>query len=256
MTRRMIWRMSYQMLNRTFLQQGWKFVNYGYADFDGGSSKIALQSEDEPDRCFIQLYHRATDAVDLRGKDVLEIGSGRGGGADYFVRYRGPKSYLGVDRAPNAVAFCNRIYPHAGLSFAVGDAESLFCPSNSFEVVINIESSHCYGSMERFSSEVYRVLKPGGYFVWADFRSPSIINELRTMFSKAGFTLAEEKDITSNVLKALDQVDDRKREAIEEHAPRILTRALREFAAVRGTEMYKSFLSGRLSYYSCTLQKR
>ncbi len=36
--------------------------------------------------------------------------------------------------------------------------------------MINIESSHCYGSMTRFLSEVSRVLRPNGYLLLADLR--------------------------------------------------------------------------------------
>ena len=33
-----------------------------------------------------QLYHYVAAAVDLDGKKVLEVGSGRGGGANYVTR--------------------------------------------------------------------------------------------------------------------------------------------------------------------------
>jgi fatty-acid O-methyltransferase len=43
-----------------------------------------------------------------------------------------------------------------------GDAENLPFPQVSFDAVINVESAHCYGSIERFLAEVHRVLRPGG----------------------------------------------------------------------------------------------
>ena len=38
-------------------------------------------------------------------------------------------------------------------------------------MVINVESSHCYGNFPKFVDEVYKVLKPGGIFAITDFRS-------------------------------------------------------------------------------------
>jgi SAM-dependent methyltransferase len=38
------------------------------------------------------------------------------------------------------------------------------------DAVVNIESSHCYESMDTFLSEACRVLRPGGRFFFADLR--------------------------------------------------------------------------------------
>jgi ubiquinone/menaquinone biosynthesis C-methylase UbiE len=55
------------------------------------------------------------------------------------------------------------------LSFIKGDAEALAFDAGSFGAVINIESSHCYGSMETFLANAKRVLCQKGYFLYADF---------------------------------------------------------------------------------------
>src|SRR5580658_10268320 len=57
------------------------FLNYGYATSGAGGTTLQLEAVDEANRYPIQLYNRVASAVDLRGKDVLEVGSGRGGGA-------------------------------------------------------------------------------------------------------------------------------------------------------------------------------
>jgi ubiquinone/menaquinone biosynthesis C-methylase UbiE len=58
-----------------------------------------------------------------------------------------------------------------GLTFKSGAAEALPFDDESFDVVINIESSHCYQSIAKFLSSVHRVLRPNGYFAFAEFRS-------------------------------------------------------------------------------------
>src|SRR5437016_10678551 len=71
---------------------------------------------------------------------------------------------VGIDLSDKAVDFCNQNYAIDALSFRQGDAENLPLSDASVDVVVNLESSHCYGSMDRFLSEVYRVLRPGGIF--------------------------------------------------------------------------------------------
>jgi fatty-acid O-methyltransferase len=58
----------------------------------------------------------------------------------------------------------------AGLDFVQGDAQNLHFPDQSFDAVINVEGSHIYPNFERFLGEVARVLRPGGHFLYADFR--------------------------------------------------------------------------------------
>ena len=51
-----------------------------------------------------------------------------------------------------------------------GNAESLPFADESFDAVINVEASHGYPDFPRFLAEVARVLRPGGHFLYADFR--------------------------------------------------------------------------------------
>ena len=60
-------------------ETGWAFMNYGYTPLNGSSPKLDLEEKDENDRHFIQLYHHAASAVPIENKNVLEVGSGRGG---------------------------------------------------------------------------------------------------------------------------------------------------------------------------------
>ena len=108
-----------------------------------------------------------------RGKTVLEVGSGRGGGAAFVAKYLRPKSMIGIDYADRSVRFCRRAYELPNLSFAPGDAEHMPFDDASFDVVLNVESSHCYPDMARFVAEAARVLRPAGRLLFADMRHRS-----------------------------------------------------------------------------------
>ena len=135
-----------------------------------GAEAPTLDTADEPDQLFVQLYHRTVAGIDLTGRDVLEVSSGHGGGARYIARYMHPHRIVGVDFNANAVALCRERHNEPGLEFRVGNAIDLPFSDSSFDAVISIEASHRYPSFETFLREVRRVLRPGGHFMFADMR--------------------------------------------------------------------------------------
>jgi SAM-dependent methyltransferase len=205
----------------------------------------------------IQLYERVAGATKLGDATVLEIGSGRGGGASYVARYRQPRSMLGVDYSREAVLFCES--RHAGVSnldFDFGDAENLPLPNAAFDAVINVESSHCYGNILKFFSEVARVLRPGGHFLFADLREPAEMETLRACLkSTPGFELLEEEDITAGVAMALEADDARKRSLIDALVPTSIRPLFQEFAGVCGGQVHESLKKRTLVYSRFIIRK-
>lgn len=231
------------------------FMNYGYAGEGPESAGPALLPEDVPDRLPIQLYHRLTADASLEGRAVLEISSGRGGGASYLTRYRRPASLLGVDRSPRLVEFCRRRHRHAGLWFSAGDAEDLELADEAYDFVVNVEASHCYGRMDRFLESARRVVRPGGQMLWADFRPPEKLESLRNEFRDAGWEIELEEDISPDVLRAMEMGDRRWNALIERQIPRGLRGPFRETAGVTGSRIEQAIRHGRMTYLRCVLRK-
>lgn len=250
-----MWKRVYQKLAGSYKKQDWRFMNYGYAPVKNTPSIPLKNDEDENNRLFIQLYHNTLAGADVKGKNVLEVGSGRGGGAEYVARYLGPDSVVGVDFAKNAVDLCNQFYHQSNLSFVEGNAEKLPFPNTHFDVVFNVESSHCYGNMKEFVSEVYRVLKPGGIFAWTDLRPLKAMEEVDRIFVESPFKLLSKKNITPNILKALNLISDRKKEAIKERVSPFWQPLFSEFAGVRNSKIYRGFEEGRMVYFRYLFQK-
>ena len=247
-----MWRWWYQRLAKAKAWGDFGFMNYGFIDSD----QPTLEPEDEPDRPFIQLYHMNIRDVDLEGKQVLEVGSGRGGGAHWIARTYNPDSLTGLDYSAAAVNLCSRMYGRQGnLRFIEGNAMKLPFENDSFDVVYNVESSHCYSDMFAFIHEVFRVLRPGGYFAWTDFRDEKRMQEIREIFDTTEFSIVKNADITTEVIAALDQISDDKQSRIEKGTGRIIRRSFETFAGVRGTPVYESFQNGSLRYYRYLLRK-
>lgn len=229
-------------------------MNYGFQP-DDTNTGLQLADEDEPDRLCIQLYHAVASAIDLTGLRVLEVGSGRGGGASFVKRYLSPASMTGVDFSAKAVGLCKQGRQVPGLEFRHGDAESLPFEDGEFDAVLNVESSHCYGSTEKFFSQVARVLKPGGHFLFTDFRVATDVDLLNKQLQCSGFQSIEVADITSSVLSAMKADSERKQSLINAHIAKWLSGTFHQFAGLEGTQVYESFLSREMVYLRYCLRK-
>ena len=193
----------YRYLTRKLSVNDVVFLNYGYEE--DPPMGVPLSPSDEPNRYFIQLYYRTATQVDLRGKDVLEVGCGHGGGASYLTRTLHPASYTGLDLNSAGVAFCRERHNVAGLKFVEGDAENLPFPDESFDAVINIESSHLYAHFPRFLTEVVRVLRPGGHFLYADFRLTEGTATWEAQLAEAPMRILSQRVINPDVMRGMEK---------------------------------------------------
>jgi ubiquinone/menaquinone biosynthesis C-methylase UbiE len=117
----------------------------------------------------------------------------------------GPTSYTGLDLNPAGIAFCRKRHNLPGLEFVPGDAENLPFPDQSFDAVINIESSHCYPDFPRFLAEVARVLRPGGHFLYADARHSYEIAAWHAAMANAPMRMLSQRRINAEIARGLEK---------------------------------------------------
>ncbi len=247
-----MWKALYQRMSRSQDDPEFRFMNYGFKEETG----LVLSDDDEPNRLFINLYFMNIRDVVLEGKDVLEVGSGRGGGAEWISRTMKPKTLVAVDYSEHAVLRCVDWYSsQENLTFLEGNAEKLPLKGESFDVVYNVESSHCYGDIPAFLNEVFRVLRPGGKFCWTDMRDPKTMKEMQDQFSLTGFEIDSRSDVTNNVIDALNEIDQGRRDMIRESAPHSLRKSFETFGGVPGTPIYEALKSGRIGYFRYLLTR-
>ncbi len=231
-------------------------MNYGCVP-EAGVEPLALATTDEPDRTCIQLYEQTVSPASLRGRDIVEVGSGRGGGASYLTRTHQPRHYTGIDFSANAVALCRQRHATVpNLSFLVGDAENLPLADASCDIVVNVESSHCYGDLARFFREAARVLRPGGHFAYTDFRTVADLEQLdATLAAVPGWKRIARVDITARVVAALDADETRKRQLIGEIVPARMRPLFGEFAGLSDGKIYQGFQRRELLYCRWVFRK-
>jgi SAM-dependent methyltransferase len=222
------------------------FINWAYEE--DPPMALPLSASDEPDRYYIQLYHTAATQVDLDGKKVLEVSCGHGGGASYLARTLQPASYTGLDLNPAGIRFCQTRHKLPGLDFVQGNAEDLPFPDESFDVVLNIEASHHYPHFPRFLTEVARVLRPGGHFLYADLRALHLVPEWEAALAAAPLCCVSQRAIDDEVRRGLEKNSPRLEEIISRRVPKFLQGFARNNGGVRGGRLYHGVELGMFSY--------
>ncbi len=255
MLRRVFWKNWYRFVNRMIPDHEVAFLNYGYCSSEIDEKTLQLQPQDEVNRTCIQLYYFLASQLELKNKKVLEVGSGRGGGASFMARYFEPKSLVAVDLSSQAIRLCQKQNKLKNLQFRQGSAEHLPCIEEEFHVVFNVESSHCYGSVDLFLSEVKRVLKPDGHFLMVDFRQKDDLPKLEKSLHDSGLKLVENVNISPNIIEALDREHEKKMAKIQGGLPKMVQNLFCQFAATKGTKTYGHFQTGHFVYKFYHLQK-
>lgn len=214
----------YPFFTRWFADQV-RLLNLGYEE--DPPMGLPLSQSDEPSRFFIQLYHRTAAQAELAGKRVLEVSCGHGGGASHVVRTLGPASYTGLDLNRAGIDFCRTAYDLPTLNFVHGDAEGLPFADESFDVVLNVEASHCYRRFPRFLAEVARVLRPGGHLLYADMRPVTGIADWETAFANAPMRVLSERSIDEEVSRGLEGTSERVHDLVGGRFPKFVFAAIR-----------------------------
>jgi len=190
----------------------------------------------------IRLAFELIGPTDLSGRQVLDVGCGRGGNVRLMAD-RCEAIATGVDLSPEAVAFNRRTHHHPNVRFEVGDAEHLPFEDHLFDVVTNVESSHTYPNLRRFYVEVARVLKSGGIFLYTDLLPVQRWMEVRALLPPLGLAIDTDRDITTNVLASCDDVATTRAQAFGGSNPMI-----DNFLAVPGSMVYEQMRSGAWEY--------
>jgi ubiquinone/menaquinone biosynthesis C-methylase UbiE len=242
---RLVSRCFYPIQTRLFATDDVVFLNIGYEE--DPPMALSLADSDEPNRFYIQLYHRIATQTDLTGKRVLEVGCGHGGGASYLTRTLHPSSYTGLDLNRAAVTFCRKRHNLLGIEFVHGNAEKLPFPDQSFDAVINLESSAAYPHFSRFLTEVARVLRPRGHFLYADLRPRNSISQWEETLAAAPMRMLSQKDINAQVLRGLVKNKPRTLNLIN-RMPKGLHGIGREYSGMEGTAFYRAIQHEKYLY--------
>lgn len=202
----------------------------------------------------IKLTLETIGDCDINGKQILEIGCGRGGNIITMNEYFNPKFTIGIDICPASITFCETNHRLDNVFFINGDAEYIPFSGEAFDVLFNLESSHAYPDIKKFYREVFRVQKNGGYFLYSDCLPVETFMECEKYLRDMGFSVLCNRDITSNVLASCREVARKRTNAFDGKNVDI-SKMVESFVAVPGSSAYEAMKNGNFLYKTLTLQK-
>ena len=196
---------------------------------------------------------------DLRGSIVLDIGSGVGGVDVLLVREHGAGEVVGIDVEPRLIEEARAHVREEGLEdrirFDLVEPGPLTYADESFDFVFSKDAMVHVPDKAALYAEIMRVLKPGGFFIAADWlwadgaeTSPAVVTWLSKGPLKFAFTTLPQSEAALHMAgfdsvsitdcRAGLQVSNRGEiEALE--GP-----TMQQLAAAVGEEMARSRLAG------------
>jgi phthiocerol/phenolphthiocerol synthesis type-I polyketide synthase E len=213
------------------------FLNYGYAANEEKRFAQVTLPEHYLNRNSVQLVLELVGDRSIDGKDILDVGCGRGGTIATLKEFFAPATLTGIDLSSEATAFNRRTHTDPRCSFHEGDAEDLPFDDASFDTVVNVESSHSYPEINRFYAETCRVLKPGGWFLYTDLLPREQWDVCRAKMIELGLAPTHDRDITRNVILSCDQIA---RSRVAAFSANNDAAVMRDFLATPGSAVYQS----------------
>ena len=109
--------------------------------------------------------------ADLRpNMEVLELGCGSGFFTRELVKSRA--CVTAIDISPDLLDLAKRSLPNSNVTFMVENAYEMSFDNNRFDAVVGISVLH-HLDIDKGLSEIFRVLKPGGFII---FTEPNMMN--------------------------------------------------------------------------------
>ena len=187
--------------NRFIVGSEFAFMNDGYVDLDQyglptTNSDIELSEKFGPWRYQAQLYKKCLDValIDRSAEQgtLLDLSCGKGGGLAFFKEHYKFQRLIGVDLNPVHIEVCELNIKD--VEFVEASATNIPLADESVDIITTVEATAYYKPFDRYLSEVYRLLTPGGLLVQASPDAADI-----NQYADQGFKLQASKNITRNV---------------------------------------------------------
>jgi ubiquinone/menaquinone biosynthesis C-methylase UbiE len=232
--REFVYRVKYSLIDGVLHRAGVTVMNYGYHDETKQPIRPDQLTESEiPFRYGLQLYQRTLAGIEIHGRNVVEVGSGNGGGARWLQRQYQPLSYTGIDICDTHEPFSSLSITPPPVTFLHGSSSKLPIHDLSADLLFSVEASHAFPSLTLFAQEAYRVLKQDGTLALATFFQPHAEELFLSSIVENGFALERSDDISIQV-----------RAGLERYVPELL-KLEQKLQGIEDRELYKWLISAR-----------
>ncbi|MFH0846705.1 MAG: class I SAM-dependent methyltransferase [Chloroflexota bacterium] len=140
-----------------------------------------------------------------KGKDVLEVGCGSGWTSVTFKRHFPEVNYTSSDVAPYALRYVRMLGEWTGAlpeHLVACPIENLPFKDNSFDYVLGTACLHHVTNLNQGLSEIFRVLKPNGYYIgFGEGYASSIVNKIYHWLNIGSSERGSREGINENLLR-------------------------------------------------------
>lgn len=132
----------------------------------------------EVEECFVKMVG------DIKGKRVLDIGSGHGNTALKLAEQGA--NVVSIDIAPKLIEGCKyRAAKHnLDIEFLVMDATNMTFVPESFDIILGFRTVHHLQNIKKFFADSKKLLKPGGFLIVVEPQKYSPFVEFGRKFIK------------------------------------------------------------------------
>ena len=223
----------------------WTTMNYGYSP-----SNI-----NKNEKYSLMLYKKFVSPYIFHSSKVLEISSGRGGGLNYLAKQYPNSTFLGIDFSKTNIESSKKNILTKNINYIEGNALELNL-KEKYDVIINIEASHCYNNYTKFYKNINNILNKNGTFIYLDF----IKNDEHKLLEKdinKYFNIVKYNDITNNVVQSLINDNIRKKKLIDTNIKyNILFRYIAyHLYGLKDSIVFNRFKTKYFTYFAYILKK-
>jgi SAM-dependent methyltransferase len=142
------------------------------------------------------IFEPMFDGVDFKGANVLEAMCGSGPTTGYLLE-RGA-TVTGLDVSDSAVqSFTDRWPQCAGIRASIFDSK---LPAQSYDmVIVQAGLHHLHPRLDDAIEEIYRILKPGGYFCFSEPHAGSLYDGARNLWYRFDRSIFAENEASVDV---------------------------------------------------------
>jgi ubiquinone/menaquinone biosynthesis C-methylase UbiE len=113
-------------------------------------------------------WFRRLAGGDLAGQHVLEVGCGRGVGAEVILDRLGAAQVTAFDLDDTMVELARQRLQHRPVTLSVGDVCDIHQPAGSHDTVVDFGIIHHVPHWQQAIAEIARVLRPGGLLLFEE----------------------------------------------------------------------------------------
>jgi ubiquinone/menaquinone biosynthesis C-methylase UbiE len=129
--------------------------------------------------------------IDLRNKIIMDAGCGSGYGSYLINKQFSPSELISFDLMSEQIKRAEKKYPD--LEFKIGNMLNLDQTDQSVDAVFMCGILHHIPQWKQAVKEVYRILKPGGVFLFEEPRYQFTFKELEAGTENVGFIRLEKR---------------------------------------------------------------